>query len=36
MGEVIGLIRVMPSEVLNDEQLQKIIDEIKKVIEQGG
>lgn len=32
MGEVIALIRVMPTEVLNDEQMQKIIDEVKSTI----
>jgi len=32
MGEVIGLIRVMPSEVISDEKLQKMIDDIKSVI----
>lgn len=32
MGEVIALIRIMPGEVLSDEQLQKIIDNIKQVI----
>ena len=32
MGEVIGLIRVMPNEVLEDEQIQKIIQEIKSLI----
>ncbi len=32
MGEVIGLIRVMPGEVISDEKLQKMIDDIKAVI----
>jgi len=32
MGEVIGLIRVMPSEVISDEKLQKMIEDIKKII----
>ena len=32
MGEVIGLIRVMPGEVLEDDKLQKIIDDIKALI----
>lgn len=32
MGEVIGLIRVMPDEVISDEKLQKMIDDIKAVI----
>jgi translation elongation factor aEF-1 beta len=33
MGEVIALIRIMPGEVISDEKLFKIIDDIKKVIE---
>ena len=32
MGEVIGLIRVMPSEVISDEKLQKMIEDINMVI----
>jgi translation elongation factor aEF-1 beta len=32
MGEVIGLIRVMPGEVISDEKLQKMIEDIKNVI----
>lgn len=32
MGEVIGLIRVMPGEVISDEKLQKMIEDIKSVI----
>jgi len=32
MGEVIGLIRVMPNEVLEDNQLEKMINDIKAVI----
>ena len=32
MGEVIGLIRVMPGEVLEDSQLEKMIEDIKAVI----
>jgi len=32
MGEVIGLIRVMPGEVISDEKLQKMIEDIKKVV----
>jgi len=32
MGEVIGLIRVMPTEVLKEEQLNKMIEDIKAVI----
>jgi translation elongation factor aEF-1 beta len=32
MGEVIGLIRVMPGEVISNEKLQKMIEDIKKVV----
>jgi len=32
MGEVIGLIRVMPSEVLEENQLEKMIEDIKAII----
>jgi len=32
MGEVIGLIRVMPGEVISDEKIQKMIEDIKKVV----
>lgn len=32
MGEVIGLIRVMPGEVLEDDKLQIIIDKIKALV----
>jgi len=32
MGEVIGLIRVMPGEVINDEQIEKMISDIKEII----
>ena len=32
MGEVIGLIRVMPNEVLEDSQLEKMIEDIKEII----
>ncbi len=32
MGAVIGLIRVMPAEVIEDEKIQKMIDDIKKVV----
>jgi translation elongation factor aEF-1 beta len=32
MGEVIGLIRVMPNEVLEDNQLEKMINDIKAII----
>jgi len=33
MGEVIALIRIMPGEVISDDKLNKIIDDIKNVIE---
>lgn len=32
MGKVIGLIRVMPGEVLEEDKLQSIIDKIKAII----
>ena len=32
MGEVIGLIRVMPNEVLKESQIEKMINDIKAVI----
>lgn len=32
MGEVIGLIRVMPSEVISDEKLEQMISDIKNII----
>jgi len=32
MGSVIGLIRVMPGEVISDEKLNKIADEIKTIV----
>jgi len=32
MGEVIALIRIMPGEVLSDKKLQKMMDDIKKLI----
>ncbi len=32
MGEVIGLIRVMPGEVIEDEKLERMIEDIKAVI----
>ena len=32
MGEVIGLIRVMPGEVISDENIQKMIEDIKATI----
>ena len=34
MGEVIALMRVMPGEPLEDDELQQIIDDIKKVIKE--
>lgn len=34
MGEVIALIRVMPSEVLKDDELNKMINDIKKTIKE--
>ena len=34
MGEVIALIRLMPDGVLNDDEIQKILDEIKIVIKE--
>ena len=33
MGEVIALIRIMPGEIISDEKLNKIIEDIKNVIE---
>ena len=32
MGEVIGLIRVMPGEVISDEQLEKMKEDIKNAV----
>jgi len=32
MGEVIGLIRVMPGEVLEEEQIEKMKNDIKAII----
>lgn len=32
MGEVIALIRMMPDGVLTDEELQTIIDDVKKTV----
>jgi len=32
MGAVIGLIRVMPGEVIEDDKIQKMIDDIKKAV----
>ena len=34
MGEVIALIRLMPDGVLNDDEIQKILDEIKVVVKE--
>jgi len=34
MGEVIALIRVMPDGMLEDEELQQMIDDIKSVIKE--
>ena len=34
MGEVIALIRLMPDGVLNDDEIQNILDEIKIVIKE--
>jgi len=34
MGEVIALIRLMPDGVLSDEEIQKILDEIKVVVKE--
>jgi translation elongation factor aEF-1 beta len=32
MGEVIALIRMMPAEVLSDEEIQTIIDQVKSLV----
>lgn len=32
MGSVIGLIRVMPGEVIEDEKIQKMIEDIKNIV----
>lgn len=32
MGDVIALMRVMPGEVIDDDKLQKMIDDIKDVV----
>ena len=32
MGDVVGLIRIMPTEVLDDTQIYKMMDEIKKFV----
>ncbi|RLF54183.1 MAG: elongation factor 1-beta [Thermoplasmata archaeon] len=34
MGEVVALIRVMPSNVLNDEQMEQLKEEVKKRIKE--
>ncbi|MDG6218303.1 MAG: elongation factor 1-beta [Candidatus Thermoplasmatota archaeon] len=32
MGDVVGLIQVMPKEILNDDQLNQLIEEIKTYV----
>jgi len=32
MGDVIGLIRVMPGEVISDEKIEKMIEDIKNTV----
>ena len=32
MGDVVGLIQIMPTDVLKDEQLNQMIEEIKKYV----
>jgi translation elongation factor aEF-1 beta len=32
MGSVIGLIRVMPGEVISDDKIEKMIDDIRNII----
>jgi translation elongation factor aEF-1 beta len=32
MGDVVGLIQIMPTEVLEDNQLAKILDKIKEIV----
>jgi len=32
MGDVIGLIRVMPGEVIEDDKIQKMIEDVKSVV----
>jgi len=32
MGDVIGLIRVMPSEVIDDNKIDKMINDIKSIV----
>ena len=34
MGEVVALIRLMPDGVLTDDEIQKILDEIKVVVKE--
>jgi len=34
MGEVVALIRMMPDGVLTDDEIQKILDEIKNVVKE--
>ena len=34
MGEVIALIRLMPDGVLSDDEIQKILDEIKVIVKE--
>ena len=32
MGDVVGLIRIMPTEVLEDDELNKLMEEIKTYV----
>ena len=32
MGDVVGLIQIMPTEVLEDDQINKLMEEIKAVV----
>jgi len=32
MGDVIGLIRVMPGEVIEDDKIEKMIEDVKSVV----
>ena len=32
MGDVVGLIRIMPTEVLEDDQLNKLMEQIKELV----
>jgi translation elongation factor aEF-1 beta len=32
MGDVVGLIRIMPTEVLEDDQINKLMEEIKTLV----